>query len=81
MAYRYDSRSGAIARRIKGALHAHDSMRAEDRTPGDEGRAAIMRNREARKRDAERGYSAPAPSWGAPLLDPQRTDASRAEDE
>jgi hypothetical protein len=82
-----DGSEGRRMRRTKGALHAHDSMRSEGRTPGDEGRAVIEANREVRKRDAEHGYSrlakvlAPAPSWGAPLLDPRRTDASRAEDE
>ncbi len=41
----YDSRSGAIARRVKGALNAHARMRAEGRTPGEEGRAAIAAKR------------------------------------
>jgi hypothetical protein len=36
-------------RRVKGARHAHAVMRAQGRTPGDEGRAVIARNREARK--------------------------------
>ena len=40
---------------IKGALHAHASMRAKGRTPGDGGRAAIAANRAARKRDQEEG--------------------------
>ena len=38
-------------RRIEGALHAHAVIREQGRTPGDEGRAAIMRNREIRKRE------------------------------
>jgi hypothetical protein len=71
-----DGSEGRRMRRIKGALHAHDSMRSEGRIPGDEGRAVIEANRAARKR-----VLAPAPSWGAPLLDPRRADASRAEDE
>lgn len=54
MAYRYDSYSGAIARRIKGALHAHRTMREQGRTPGDEGRAVIEANRAARKRRTPR---------------------------
>jgi hypothetical protein len=55
MAHRYDSRSGARARRIKGALKAHASMRAQGRTPGDEGRAVIQANRAARKGGWEEG--------------------------
>lgn len=44
-----DGSEGHRMRRIKGALHAHAAMRAEGRTPGDEGRDAIARNRETRK--------------------------------
>jgi len=39
---------------IRGAKAAHASMRAEGRTPGDEGRAAIARHREVRRRERER---------------------------
>jgi len=44
-----DGSEGARMRRIKGARHAHAVMRAQGRTPGDEGRARIVENREARK--------------------------------
>ena len=54
---------------IKGALHAHAVMRAEGRTPGDEGRAVIEANRAARKRDREEGKG-----WRV-----GHTDASRFE--
>jgi len=40
---------------IKGALHEHAVIRAEGRTPGDDGRAVIIWNRAARKRDREEG--------------------------
>jgi hypothetical protein len=52
---RMTSEEGKRMRCSKGALHAHAVMRAEGRTPGDEGRAAIMWNRAARKRDREEG--------------------------
>ena len=42
-------------RRVKGARHAHAAMRAEGRTPGDEGRAAIALSRATRQRDREEG--------------------------
>ena len=53
-----DGSEGARMRRIKGALHAHASMRAQGRTPGDEGRAAIEHNRQIRKmrKNAEEKY-------------------------
>jgi hypothetical protein len=35
--------------RIKGARHAHAAMRAQGRTPGDEGRAVIAANHAARR--------------------------------
>lgn len=44
-----DGSEGARMRRIKGARHAHAAMRADGKTPGDEGRAAIERNRETRR--------------------------------
>ena len=50
-----DGCEGVRMRRIKGARHAHAVMRAQGRTPGDEGRAAIAWNREARRRDREQG--------------------------
>jgi hypothetical protein len=46
---------GKRMRCIKGALHAHAVIRAEGRTPGDEGRAAIEANRQARRMDTEEG--------------------------
>jgi hypothetical protein len=49
-----DGTEGARMRRAKGARHAHASIRAQGRTPGDEGRAAIARNRETRKFVKER---------------------------
>jgi hypothetical protein len=52
-----DGSEGSRMRRIKGARHAHAVMRAQGRTPGDEGRARIAENREARNRDAEHGKS------------------------
>jgi hypothetical protein len=52
---RMTSEEGKRMRCIKGARHAHAAMRAEGRTPGDEGRAAIAANREAQKRDQEEG--------------------------
>jgi hypothetical protein len=50
-----DGSEGRRMRRIKGAYHAHASMRAQGRTPGAEGRAVIEANRQARKRDREEG--------------------------
>ena len=52
---RMTSEEGRRMRCIKGALHAHASMRAEGRTPGDEGRAAIAAIRKARMLDREQG--------------------------
>ena len=46
---------GKRMRCIRGAKAAHQAMRLKGRTPGDEGRAAIAANREARRRDAEQG--------------------------
>jgi hypothetical protein len=40
---------------IRGARAAHRAMRAQGRTPGDEGRAAIAWNHLAEKRDREEG--------------------------
>lgn len=45
---------GLKMRGKKAAKAAHTTMRANGRTPGDEGRAAIERNRAARKQGAER---------------------------
>jgi hypothetical protein len=47
---------------IRGAKAANASMRAQGRTPGDEGRAAIARNRETRKHvyELEEKYG---PGW------------------
>jgi hypothetical protein len=50
---RLDSAWGARLRRQRGAKAAHAVIRAEGRTQGEEGRAAIAANREARKRDRE----------------------------
>jgi hypothetical protein len=50
-----DGSEGRRMRRTKGARHAHAAMRAQGRTPGDEGRAVIAWNREARRRDTEQG--------------------------
>ena len=50
-----DGYEGSLMRRIKGARHAHASMRAQGRTPGNEGRAAIASNRATRRRDKEEG--------------------------
>jgi hypothetical protein len=47
---RMTSKEGKRMRCIRGARAAHRIMRAQGRTPGDEGRAAIARNREARSR-------------------------------
>src|ERR1700729_2644440 len=46
---------GRRLRRQGAARAEHAAMRANGRTPGDEGRAVIMANREARKRDSEQG--------------------------
>jgi hypothetical protein len=46
---RLTSGYGWHLRRIKGALRAHAVIRAQGRTPGDEGRMRIAENREARK--------------------------------
>lgn len=46
---------GLNMRGKRAAKAAHTAMRAEGRTPGDEGRAVIRWNREARKRDREEG--------------------------
>jgi hypothetical protein len=46
---------GRRMRCIRGAKAAHQAMRAQGRTPGDVGRAAIAANRAARKRDREEG--------------------------
>lgn len=40
---------------IRGAKAAHAAIRADGRTPGDEGRAAIALNRASRKRDRAEG--------------------------
>jgi hypothetical protein len=40
-------------RRIKRASHAHIAMRAQGRTPGDEGRTAIPAYRQAQARSFE----------------------------
>jgi hypothetical protein len=49
-------------RRVKGARHAHAAMRAQGRTPGDEGRTAIALNRKTRKfvKEMEQKYG---PGW------------------
>lgn len=52
---RLTSEYGWYLRRVKAAHHAHAAMLARGRTPGDEGRATIAANREARKRDREQG--------------------------
>ena len=52
---RCSSEWGARLRRQRGAKAAHASIRAQGRTPGEEGRAAMMWNRLARKRDREEG--------------------------
>jgi hypothetical protein len=49
-----DGTEGARMRRIKGARHAHAVMRAQGRTPGDEGRAAIARNQVLRRGERDR---------------------------
>jgi len=49
------SKEGKRMRCIRGARAAHQSMRAEGRVPGAEGRARIAHNRETRKRDQEKG--------------------------
>jgi hypothetical protein len=50
-----DGSEGSRMRRIKGSRHARAIMRAQGRTPGDEGRAVIAANRAVRKRDREQG--------------------------
>ena len=52
---RMTSKEGKRMRCIKGALHAHASMRAEGRTPGDEGREVMAANRPVRTRDRLEG--------------------------
>jgi|HubBroStandDraft_6_1064221.scaffolds.fasta_scaffold2332765_1 hypothetical protein len=52
---RMTSEEGKRMRCIRGARAAHQSMRSQGRTPGDEGRAKIAANREARQRDREEG--------------------------
>jgi hypothetical protein len=52
---RMTSREGKRMRCIRGAKAAHQAIRAEGRTPGDEGRSAIAWNREARRRDVKQG--------------------------
>jgi hypothetical protein len=52
---RLTSEHGWRLRRQRGARAAHQAMRAQGRTPGDEGRTIIAWNREARKRDREQG--------------------------
>jgi hypothetical protein len=54
---RFTSEHGWRLRRQRGAKAAHQAMRAQGRTPGDEGRAMIAGNREARKRDRQQGLS------------------------
>jgi hypothetical protein len=54
---RMTSEEGKRMRCIRGAYAAHRVMRAQGRTPGDEGRAIIASNRQVRKRDAEEGKS------------------------
>jgi len=44
------SAEGKRMRCIRGARAAHKAMRAQGRTPGDEGRAVIAANRAARRR-------------------------------
>ena len=53
---------GKRMRCIRGARAAHRAIRAQGRTPGDEGRAAIERNRNGRKfaKEMEEQYG---PSW------------------
>lgn len=48
-----DGSEGRRMRRVRGARAAHASMLAQGRTPGDEGRAAIKRNLEARRLNPE----------------------------
>jgi hypothetical protein len=48
-----DGSEGRRMLRVKGARHTHAKMRAQGRTPGDEGRAAIARNRELRRQQRE----------------------------
>jgi hypothetical protein len=50
-----DGSEGSRMRRIKGARHSHAVIRAQGRTPGDEGRDAIAANREARRHNAKQG--------------------------
>jgi hypothetical protein len=52
---RMTSKEGKRMRCIRGAKAAHAKIRAESRTPGDEGRTAIALNREARRLDREQG--------------------------
>jgi hypothetical protein len=52
---RMTSAEGKRMRCIRGAKAAHQAMRAQGRTPGDEGRAKIAANREVRQRDREEG--------------------------
>lgn len=49
MAFGFDSRSAALARRIKGARHGHATVRAQGRVPGAEARAAYAAMRRERK--------------------------------
>jgi hypothetical protein len=46
---------GKRMRCIRGARAAHRAIRAQGRTPGDEGRAKIAANRDAQTRDIEEG--------------------------
>lgn len=52
---RITSKEGKRMRCIRGAYAAHRAIRANNRIPGDDGRAAIEANRQARKRDREEG--------------------------
>lgn len=52
---RMTSEEGKRMRCIRGARAAHRAMRTQGRTPGDEGRAAIAWNREARRRLTDEG--------------------------
>lgn len=48
-----DAKWGARMRRVRGARSAHRSIRASGRVPGEEARAKVIANREARRREQE----------------------------
>ena len=48
---------GRWMRRVKGARHAHATIRASGRIPGAEARRELAHKRKIRKRDAEEGKS------------------------